>query len=258
MYADETLAAQFKNMNIRHYVDNMAVETIIQIGSKSSKLHKMALDIILMCRSLNIVLEVEWKSRDHPWLVHADTGSRCFDASNFGLNYESFLAVLEYFSHLELQVDTFADFWNRKCPSYFSRFKDEFASGVNFFAQTLNPSVSYYAFPPPSLIVPAIGHFHKFGAAGLLIFPVWKAAPFWLHIFPDGNHLPCWAKLFLRFLPSGFEKSEWVTSSTFANPPRFEMGVVQFDFYGVSDQQAFVPVVTPRLCLNHGCILCKK
>ena len=149
---------------------------------------------------------------------------------SFSLNFESFVVILEYFSYLKIDVDTFVDFWNRKCDLYFSRFIDEYAAGVNFFAQELKPLFVYYAFPPPSLIVPAMEHFYKFKSIGLIVFPIWKSASFCTLFSPEGKHLPIWAKQFLNFLPSGFVKSEWVLSHTFSNPPHFEMGVLHFDF----------------------------
>ena len=256
VYTNTQVASRFGNSIVRHFVDNMAVENIIAVGSKSQKLHQMALEIILSCQKLGIILKIQWKSRTHPWLVHADMGSRCFDASNFSLDFESFSAVLEFFSHLEIQIDCFADFWNKKCAAYFSRFTDVNANGINFFAQSLIQDVIYYAFPPPSLIIPALDHFYKFGASGLFIFPIWKSASFWPYIFPDGRHLSAWVKMFLNFLPSGFLKSNWVTSHTFSNPPRFDIGVLQFDFSGISVAQLTTPVFTPNMCFLKGCDLC--
>ena len=112
----------------------------------------MVLDIYNVCKKLNINLSVNWCSRDHYKIQHADMGSRAFDNNNISLNFESFGCVTEFFQEFQFHVDTFADFWNKKSQIYFSKIRDESSSGVNFFAQELNPNVHYYCFPPPSVI----------------------------------------------------------------------------------------------------------
>ena len=77
------------------------------------------------CREKNIDLAVEWRPRNHYLLEHADQGSKSFDSSSFSLDFESYAAMLSYFQEIRIEVDCFAEFWNRKAPVYFSRYEEE-------------------------------------------------------------------------------------------------------------------------------------
>ena len=65
--------------------------------------------------------------------------------------------------------------------------------------------------------------------------PYWRCASFFNWIVPDGRHLAYWVKKFLRFRPSGFISDQFVLSSCFKGKPSFDLLVVQFDFWGISD-----------------------
>ena len=134
---------------------------------------------------------MKWKPRDHPLLQHADFGSKSFDESAYSLDFNSFFVILEFFNNVTIDVDVMANDWNKKSNFFFSKLEEWGSSGVNFFSQKLDSSLSYYCFLPPSLIVPAILHFYKFRSRGLLVIPVWKSAAFWSNVVPDGRHLSC-------------------------------------------------------------------
>ena len=183
------VADRFSGMKVVHYTDNQAVKSIIEIGSKKIHLLQIALEIFHACKEKKIRLSVEWKPRDHPLLQHADLGSKSFDESAYSLDFSSFLVILEYFNDVSIDIDVMANFWNRKSNCFFSKSDEWGASAVNFFSQKLDSSLSYYCFPPPSLIVAAILHFFKFRSHGLLVIPVWRSAAFWINVVPDGKHL---------------------------------------------------------------------
>ena len=231
-------------MRIVHYTDNQAVKSIIEIGSKKPHLLQIALDIFHACKEKKIRLTVEWKPRDHPLLQHADFGSKSFDESAYSLDFNSFLVILEFFNNVTIDVDVMANDWNKKSNFFFSKLEEWGSSGVNFFSQKLDSSLSYYCFPPPSLIVPAILHFYKFRSRGLLVIPVWKSAAFWSNVVPDGRHLSCWAKKHLVLKPTGFVSDSQILSSTFKNPPTFDMLIIQFDLEGVLERDLFKPVLS--------------
>ena len=256
VFGNEISAANYSNQNISYFVDNFSVTTIMLVGSRNPKLQSMVLDIYNVCKKFNINLSVNWCSRDHYKIQHADMGSRAFDNNNISLNFESFGCVTEFFQEFQFHVDTFADFWNKKSQIYFSKIRDESSSGVNFFAQELNPNVHYYCFPPPSVIPAAIKHFSKFKSLALIVFPCWTAASFWSSLFPDGKHLPPWAVKFVKFRPSGFVKPDWVSSSTFNNPPRFDMGFVLCDFSNSEFDNYRLSIKIPSLCFDYGCSKC--
>ena len=208
------------------------------------------------CRRLNITLFVEWRSRDDPFLVHADFGSRMFDQSSYSLDYDSFMAMVEFFN-FHLDVDGFADHWNRKCISYYTRFPDPHCSAVNFFAQKLDQNLSYYCFPPPSMVTATILHMHAFNAHGLLLLPVWKSAAFWSNIVPDGQHFPPWVSRFLLFRPSSFVVDPNVLSHTFrCKPVTFDMLALLVDFRCCNKENMFTSLAIKENCLDYGCYMC--
>ena len=223
------LADPWKGEKILHLTDNQAVVSITQNGSSSGHLQKIAVEIFRGCRERKIELSVEWRSRDNYLLVHADIGSKSFDPSSFSMNFESFAAMLEFFSEIQIDVDVMAEHWNRKSQHYFSKNPDPFSCGTNFFAQDLNRNLFYYCFPPPGLITPAILHFAKFQTSGLLVVPVWPSSSFWLSVCPDGRHLAGWAVRYLRFRP-GIIADINIRSTTFKSPLHFDLLVIKFCF----------------------------
>ena len=241
---------------VRHLIDNQSVVNILANGSKKKRLHEMAVNIFLNCRRLNITLFAEWTPRTDPLIVHADWGSRIFDESSYSLDLPSFSALLEYFN-IVIEVDVMADYWNKKCVMYFTRFPDPHAAAVNFFAQRLYQGVVYYCFPPPSLYTAAILHFQKYGVKGLLLVPVWKTASFWNNVVPDGVHLPSWVKSFLVFRPSGFIVDPNVSSFTFKQKPvAFDMLGLVFDFSICAEENIFVSFKSASNCMKYGCARC--
>ena len=255
IYATDT-AFQFANKIVRHSADNQALVAILDHGSRVKELHDMAVAIFLNCRRLNIHLFIEWKPREHPLLVHADWGSRIFDQSSYSLNAESFSAMVEFFQ-TPLEFDLMADYWNRKCDKYFSRFPDPCSAGVNVFSQKLDVGVFYYCFPPPSLFTAVVLHLAKFQVSGLLLVPVWKAAAFWNNVVPDGSHLPSWVKKFLIFRPTGFVVDPNVISHTFkCQPVSFDVIVLYFDFRSSNWENIFESFKIAENCILYGCQTC--
>ena len=249
-------AENYRGKSVRHLTDNKAVSRIMLVGSKVKELHEMVTSIFLRCRALQIKLVVEWRSREDPLLKHADEGSRKFDQSSFSLNFESFASLFQHFVDLVLEVDCMAENWNKKCDVYFSRFPEAGSSGVNFFAQALAGNLQFYVFPPPSLVTATILHLQKFQVRGLLLVPFWRSASFWNNVVPDGRHLAVWALSFYRFRPSGFVCDPMVTSSTFKNPPNFDILAIRFNFAGVQRENVFSCVPYKQVCLNMGCDEC--
>ena len=248
-----SLADPWRGRRILHLTDNQAVVAITQNGSSSVHLQKIAVEIFRSCREKKIELLVEWRSRDNYLLVHADIGSKSFDSSSFSLNFESFAALLEFFPERGLDVDVMAEHWNRKSQHYFSKNLDPFSCGTNFFAQDLNRNLFYYCFPPAGLITPAILHFAKFQASGLLLVPVWPSSSFWLSVCPDGRHLAGWAVRFLRFRP-GIISDINIRSTTFKNPLHFDLLVIKFCF--AEGRDVFEADQSRIKCIFSGCDIC--
>ena len=152
-------------------------------------------------------------------------------------------------------MDAFAQFCNRKADIFFSRLDETGSSGINFFSQRLFPSLGYYCFPPPGVILATIIHLAWFKVSGLLVIPAWPSASFWSNILPDGKHLPRWADRCLRFR-ANFVVDPEIISSTFKSPSTFDSLVIKFDFARVKEDELFLPNFVPDCCFEGGCILC--
>ena len=256
IYSDEATMQRFIGKKILHLTDNSAVVDILANGSRKPELLEMAVDIYNKCRRFKVMLDVEWRPRTHYLLQLADEGSKSFDSSSVSLDFNSFGIILEYFPEVEIKVDAMAEFWNKKSIYYFSKSSDPFSSGVNFFAQRLDPTINYYIFPPPGRILAAILHLSKFGAQGLLVIPYWPAGSFMVNILPDGAHFAPWCEKFLRFRPSGWCHDINIRSTTFRNPVTFDILVLKFDFKRVNPSNFFSSIVARNVCVNHGCKKC--
>ena len=249
-------ADKFINCKVVHYTDNQAIESIMEIGSRKAELQSLVLEIVEACREKRTELKVIWKPRDHYLLKHADLGSKAFDDGDYTLDFNSFSLILETFPEVRFDVDCMSNCWNTKAKVFFSKFDVSKSSGVNFFSQTLFTNLSYYCFPPPSLIVPSVLHLAKYEVEGLLLVPVWKSSAFWTRICPDGRHLPKWARKVFKFQPTGFVVDEKIISETFSRPrPTFEMLAIAFNFKE-RESELFISVVSPFNCIYHGCRFC--
>ena len=142
----EAVGDRFSNSSVLHLTDNMAVCSIMEVGSRKKHLMHLALDIFSACREKKIDLIVEWRPRNHVLLEHADLGSKSFDEAAYSLNFDSFMLVLNFFQ-VSIQVDTFSNYWNRKAEVFFSKTPEFGAAAVNFFAQKLLSAVEKYCKP---------------------------------------------------------------------------------------------------------------
>ena len=59
--------------------DNQAATLIVKFGSMRENLHRVACDIVEICKSSEIELKVEWKSRDDKEIKFYDGVSKDFD-----------------------------------------------------------------------------------------------------------------------------------------------------------------------------------
>ena len=256
IYSDEATMMKMRGKRVVHITDNMAVSSIFYNGSKHNHLLEMALEIYVKCHEFDVHLDVEWRPRENYFLEIADAGSKSFDTASFSLDFASFAVVVEYFNDVPIQVDAMSEYWNKKSNFYYSKRKDPFSSGVNFFAQRLDSTVSYYVFPPPGHVYATIIHLAIHQAKGLLIVPYWPGSSFYLNICPDGKHFPKWCVKYLRFRPSGFCYDVTIRSSTFKNPPTFDMLVLQFDFSFVNHSNFHFADVSRNKCIDLGCAKC--
>ena len=238
-----------KNCNIVHYTDNHNCAVILTIGSRNVDLQPLVLDIFIRWRNLNLKVEVVHLSRENPIIQYADFESRNFDLTDFSIDYDNFLYIVQRFGLCKL--DCFASFSNKKCDRYYSKFFDEASEGVNFFAQNL-PNVDLYLFPPVQLIIPSLLHLEKFYSFGVFVMPIWKSAQFWPFVCEDGKHLNKFVDDFFIFSPY-FISGEFVKNDMFKGYKKFDTLVFRFSFKILDN---FTSNKTKKFCILNGCNDC--
>ena len=246
-YTKEAVSS-FKNSNILHYTDNLNCETILSVGSRNFNLQPLVLDIFLAWKKHNIKVLVKYVSREDPKIIFADQESRNFDLHDYSLDFNNFLWLSRMFGPFVL--DCFASASNKKCVDYYSKFHDNVAVGVNFFAQKI-PLDNLFVFPPVHLIIPALKHLQLFKSFGCLVVPFWPSSYFWTFICADGVHFDSWVKNVLIFSPF-FQSGEYVRNEVFQGVKKFSSLALQFDF----SQEEFHSQCSPRFCSLKGCFKC--
>ena len=84
-------------------------------------------------------------------------------------------------------VDCFAQVDNTQLPKFYSRFWCPGTAAIDAFTVNWAGDVNWWV-PPVSLIGRVLRHAEACNAMGSLV-PVWKSAPFWPLLCPDGSHL---------------------------------------------------------------------
>ena len=70
------------------------------------------------------------------------------------------------------------NFYTAKLPKFFSRFWNPSTSGVDFFAQNLEPE-NCLVVPPVSLVARAVHYLSLHKARATIVVPVWRSPSFW-------------------------------------------------------------------------------
>jgi hypothetical protein len=142
---------------------------------------------------LNEKIEVipVWQPAAGPDIQAADIRSKSYASTDeWSVDREN---LEEVFSQLDIRptVDGFASSSNTVCRKFFSKWPQLHSSGVNFFAQQLQPREVYFCCPP----VKDIGHtLNKLQACAhvtaILAFPLWTGHVYWGMLRQAGGYIP--------------------------------------------------------------------
>ena len=86
----------------------------------------------------------------------------------------------------EHTVDHFANSSNAQVPRFNSRFWSLGTEAIDAFTCDWGLENNWIC-PPPSIIPRVIRHMKNCRAVGTLVAPMWRSAPFWPIICPDGS-----------------------------------------------------------------------
>ena len=170
------------NKHVKWFTDNQNVCRIINNGSKKLDLHKLTLDIYRLCLIFGIDLNIEWIPRSQN--DQADYISRIQDFDDWEIQEHFF----NYLSNLfgPFSVDRFADYENKKCDRFNSRFWNPGCEAVDAFTQNWKNDNNYLV-PPVQLIPRTIKHLEFCKGKGFLIVPEWRSAIFWPLLVNSNN-----------------------------------------------------------------------
>ena len=168
---------------VKWFTDNQNVVRIVQAGSRQPHLQDGAMIIFELCWKHGIRLEMAWIPRSLN--DRADYVSRIVDFDNWGVHPFVFSWLNGQYGP---SVDCFASSQNAQLQRFHSRFWDPGSEAVDTFTVSWRNENCWWA-PPLHLVCRVVGHARECQAKGTLVVPLWKSAPFWPLLCPDGRHL---------------------------------------------------------------------
>ena len=168
---------------MRWFTDNQNVARIISVGSRVPELQILATNIFRMALRYQISIEPEWIPRDLNGL--ADYISKIVDYDDWMLNPEVVISLDNLWG--PHSVDRFASSVNAQFIRFNSRFWCAGTETVDTFTVDWGPDNNWWC-PPVGLIPRLLQHARACGCSGTLIVPIWRSAPFWLMLCPEGSH----------------------------------------------------------------------
>ena len=182
-----SFASILRNKLVVWATDNDPAVRIISKGSRKPHLHSLAVDIYYICRENRIDLHTVWVPRE--FNQDADTLSKTID-------YDDWTTTWPFFHFIDslwgpCTIDRFANEKNAKTPRFNSKHWNPGSEAVDAFAQDWGKETNWLV-PPIHLIPQVILHAERCAAAGILLVPAWRSAPFWPLLFADDGRPKPW------------------------------------------------------------------
>ena len=177
----EEIAPLLAGLCVKWCSDNQNLVRILQAGSKKEHLQDQAVAIFSICAQYSIRLELTWVPREQN--VEADYISKVLEIDDWMLNPQ----VFEWLESMwgPHTVDRFANSANTQLPRFNSKFWSWGTEAVDAFTCSWGHENNWIC-PPPNIIPRVIRHMRNCCAAGTMVVPLWRSAPFWPIICPDG------------------------------------------------------------------------
>jgi len=175
--------SQAQNETIRWLSDNQNVISILMVGSKNPSLQEEALAVFSMAACNLIRIEPEWIPRKYN--EQAYYLSHIQDKDDWAVDTRLFQMLNQLWG--PYNIDRFADHVNTRLLRFNSRYWCPGTEAVDVFTCNWGKDLNWIC-PSLYLVPRVLCHAEKTHAAGTLIVPVWRSAPFWPIIYPDGIH----------------------------------------------------------------------
>ena len=187
----ESVSVLLCNNRVKWFTDNQNVVHIIKVGSKIPELQVLALSIFKTAFTNNICIEPEWLPREENQV--ADAFSRIIDVDDWMINPNVFAWVDSFWG--PHTVDRFANCHNAQLGRFNSRFWAVGSEAVDAFIVNWAGENNWLC-PPIHLVCRVLQHAKACNCSGTLIVPLWKSAPFWPMLCPDGQRFALFVKEF--------------------------------------------------------------
>ena len=168
---------KLKDSAVKFLVDSQSAARIVSTGSMKPELQWFASEIFYICFNNGISLKVDWIPRDQN--QEADWASRVadvIDIEDWGLSNAFFTVLNNSFGPFTL--DAFANFYNKKCPRFYSLFHCPGSLGVDSLSHNWSGE-NVLLVPPVNAIGKTLFHLKTCKARGVLVAPKWHSSYFW-------------------------------------------------------------------------------
>ena len=166
-----------KNSSVKFLIDSQSAARILETGSMKPDMQWFATEIFFLCFNNNISLKVEWIPREQN--QEADWASReadIIDIEDWGITKAFFSIINNLYG--PFTIDAFANFYNSKCPRFYSLFHTPGSTGVDALSYNWHGE-NVLLVPPVNAIGKALAHLRICKAKGVLVAPKWKSSFFW-------------------------------------------------------------------------------
>ena len=190
-------------------------------GSPKLYLEMQALKIYKACRKYEIVLTVQWHSRNHQRLQLADEFSRPdIDIDDWSICQESFDMLQRRLGICD--VDLFANEENARVSKFYLLLPPLKAKGIKAFAADWAKYEMGIACSPPKSVKAVVKQVAALEACVLLVITKWRSLSAWPLIAEDSVHCNQIVRGVIEFWPY-LKKEPHMTSSSFSGGPPFPL-----------------------------------
>ena len=184
-YYEHTGTISSNATNIYWLTDSQNMATFLTKGSSKGPIQKEVLQIMILCKKLNIRIIPIHLLRDDPRIQIADDGSKTVDTDDWQVDHKTFGRI--NLKH-KFTMDLFASNKNRQCNKFYSNFYCHGTHGIDAFAHSWEGEVLWIC-PPVKDVIRVVKRLKQLKVVGVLFVPEWKTADYWTEIFDDRGNL---------------------------------------------------------------------
>ena len=156
--------------------DSENLVSFLTKGSRKRHIQALVLQVLDICKRLNLAIIPIHLRREDPRIRIADEGSKVPDSDDWSIDQEHFEKFNKEYG--PFTVDLFADESNFRVKKFYANYRTPRAAGVNAFCHSWDAENAWIC-PPGKKIIQVIRKIRLSSGRGLLIVPEWPTAAFW-------------------------------------------------------------------------------